>query len=154
MCNIQQNAVRVRKFSLLICQQIAISKSPTHSRQRPIIEDCCSSIYTAETFMIHSPFAEFLSTIKHKRIGPHQDCNRGSRDCLITLSRKEITCYTLFIMIFEEVEHMFVDIIRSLPPMGDFICTTCTRNDTPQTIIHADFIIKIVETICDICAIL
>ena len=91
----------------------------TNSIHAPVIEYRSPSVSSAETFAVHSQFSKLLTKINHHRIGVHTSRNDQSRDSFTWISCKEIGSDALFVMVFQEVQHLFFYSVQTLPAVGD-----------------------------------
>ena len=105
--------MQVEELRFLISQ--IFGSRTTQRINRPIIKDGSSAIFAAKPFLIHTSFSIFLTEIEHKRILLHQYGGNQRRNSLVAITGKEIARNTLFIMIFQEIEHVITDIVSLLP---------------------------------------
>ena len=87
----------------------------TDSIYTPIIKDSGTSVPAAESFAIHTQFAELLSEINHHGIYIHTSRYDKGGNSLARITRKEIGSDTLLIMVFQEIQHPFFYSTQTLP---------------------------------------
>src|SRR5574344_720314 len=115
--NGKDTSMNISKSLFLVAQVV-----PGRSAQGidiPVVEDSGSAVSSAESFLVHSFFSIFLSGIEHERIALHEcGCYHG-RYGFGAVACKKITGNALLIVVFQEVEHVTVDVIHALPGLGD-----------------------------------
>ena len=85
----------------------------------PIIKYSSPSIPSAEALTVHSGFSKFLSEVNHHRISIHAGGNNKCRDSFAWVTGKEIGRNALLIVVFEEIKHLFLNSVQTLPAMSD-----------------------------------
>ena len=111
----------------------------------PIIEDGRTAITSAETFRVHSSFAKFLTTIDHNRIRIHGSGDNHARNTRTSIPRKEIRSDTLFIVILQEIQHIFLDSLQRLPTMRYITSRSLSAHHRTNRIIKTNLVIQIIK---------
>ena len=112
----------------------------------PVVEDGGTTVATAETFLVHTSLAQFLTEIDHHGIGTHAGTYDEGSPSLLRITRKELTGQTLFVVILQEVEHVGTYVINALPALCDFGCSGVTADDVAERVIESHLVVEIVET--------
>ena len=88
----------------------------------PIIEYSSPSVPSAKSFTIHAQFSKLLTEVDHHRISVHTGGNDQCGNSFTRVAGKEIRSDTLLVVILQEVEHLFLYSIQTLPAMSDSGC--------------------------------
>ena len=104
---------------LLFVSGQLLSSSTTKGIYTPIVEDGGAPVVTTEALTVHATLSIFLTGIQHKRILLHQYRGYHGRNTLASVSSKEVAGNTLFVVVLQEIEHVFPDIVGLLPGIAD-----------------------------------
>ena len=116
----------------------------------PVVEYGRPAVKSAESLCIHASLAKLLSSIHHDRIGVQPCAHHESRQGTFGTATKEVAGNALLIVVFQEIEHLWQDIIHGLPLARNVMSWTLTTHDVAQTVVHAHLIIQIVKSRSDI----
>ena len=104
----------------------------------PIIEYGSSSVPSAESFTIHAQFSKLLTEVDHHRISVHTGGNDQCGNSFTRVAGKEIRSDTLLVVILQEVEHLFLYSIQTLPAMSDSGCRFISTSYIAVSYTHLD----------------
>ena len=154
LVNFQQSPVIMPDHLLFLTQFVLIPKTIVfechHGIDAPIIKNATSSILPAETFVIHSPFTQFLTGIDHERVDFLSSQQQHGWKRLARISGKKVRSNPLFIVVFQKMQHVLAEIVDGLPATGDGGCWRITLHDPPKRIVHTFFVIQqIKHTVVD-----
>lgn len=128
----QNFLVKILYFLFLLCKLMTIKPSmitpSPDTIHTPVVKDSGTSIPSAKSFTVHARLPKFLTEVNHHRVRIHTGRNHQSRKCLKRITRKEIGSNALLIMVFKEVQHMFLNIIHSLPARSN----SCSRGKSTR----------------------
>ena len=145
IAKVQHSGVGLQQSFLITCQFLTIEVSPiipaSQGIRTPVVENGGASVLTTESFFIHTCFAQLLSGIDHHRIGIHASGNHQSWDGLTGIIGKETRGNAQLIMIFEEVEHVFLDIAHLLPTSADGSSRLATLYHSKEGVVQSHLII-------------
>ena len=113
---------------------------------RPVVEYCRSSVSSAESLFVHSSLSIFLSGIKHERVGSHKCACHESRYAFPGVAGKEVACYSLLVMVFQEIEHVVGDVVIRLPLSRDISGAPVAAYHATHAVIHSHLVVEIVKT--------
>lgn len=123
LADMQDGFVSFTQFLFLFTEQMRIpapAVTPAvNAVYVPIVEDSGSSVLSAETLAVHSFFAQFLSEIDHDRIASQAGRYDEGRNSLEWIASKEVGCNALFIVVFQEIQHVVLNVVYTLPAVGD-----------------------------------
>ena len=119
IADVQKRFVEVPYTFLFGIKQVGIKSSVVspapYAVNAPIVEYCCSSVSAAKSFRIHSAFAKLLSEVYHDWVCVHACRYYHSRECFVRVSCKIIGCNTLFVVVFQEIKHVTLNVVHTLP---------------------------------------
>ena len=123
LADMQDGFVSFTQLLLLFTEQMRIpapAVTPAvNAVYVPIVEDGGSSVLSAETLAVHSLFAQFLSEINHDWIASQAGRYDEGRNSLERIAGKEVGCNALLIVVFQEIQHVVLNIVHALPAMGN-----------------------------------
>ena len=123
LADMQDGFVSFTQFLFLCTEQMRIPASAVapavNAVHVPVVEDGGSSVLPAETLAVHSLFTQFLSEINHDRIASQAGRYDEGRNSLEWITSKEVGCNALLIVVFQEIQHVVLNIVHALPAVGD-----------------------------------
>ena len=126
----------------------------TQALGAPIVEDGGAPIAAGEALFVHTTLAQLLPGINHHRVRAHKGGSDQCRQGFRGIAAEEVGSNALFVVIFEEVEHVVLDVVRGLPSVGDGGRRRLPTHHSPQSVVKSHLVIKVVEpSFVDIAAI-
>ena len=99
--------------------ELAVVAPAADGVHAPVIKNGGAPVTSAEPFMVHTLFTEFLSEIHHHRVGIHAGRYNQSRNGFPGSTGKEFGCDTLLVVVFQKVQHPLFNASQTLPAVSD-----------------------------------
>ena len=120
------------------------------------VENRAAPVLAAESFLIHSPLADFLTGIDHERRPVEIKGSIECGECIYGILSEEIRCEALLVVIFQEIQHIWLQISERLPVPGNLLCrlpgfhghsavVSVLLHNRPYGVVHAGLVIEKVE---------
>ena len=131
---------------LVLREMTAVEIAAADGVYAPVVEDRRTAVTSREALGIHPTLAELLPGIDHERITAHECGDDDCRNGFHTVSAEEITGNALLVVVLQEVEHVWADVVNVLPVVGDAACRAAVADDVAQTVVHAHLVVEIVKS--------
>ena len=111
----------------------------------PIVKDSGTSVSAAESFAVHPQLAELLSEINHHGIYIHTSRYDEGGNGFTRIACKEIGSDTLFIVVFQKIQHSLFYPAQALPYPCNGGSGFVAANYCTKCVIQSHFIIEIIK---------